>query len=161
MYPSEHVIVLPEQLNLYSRGTQGTGALPTAGQAITLRIFSVAARGREDHINSVDGSIKAQTITTTGGAHRIQRFVGLWILDVFLFQDVSATLELRERTIDLNTQAIQGLADTTRSVWVRRVRPNIPFRATWRLCNAEARINYVNGGTNTTVFDLNVQARTV
>lgn len=157
MIPGEITEPVPGQIHLYHRGNRGTGSLPTSGQVITLPLFATNALGPIRYLNLADASVVTQGLATT--THGLRRFVGAWFLDIFLFQDVKATLQLKERTVDLLTQSLAGVTDTTRSVWTRNVRANVPFVQTWRIVNAECKIIYTNGPSNTTVHDLNVILR--
>jgi hypothetical protein len=168
MFPGEQVNPVPEQLHIYGRGNNvGGGALPGAGATVTVPIFMPGARGVGDVMNQNDGALagagagSGAGIRIQTGTHACKRFAGLWFCDVFLFlNNAQATLELRERTYDRLTQNLTT-ADTTRSVWVRQVRPSVPFRATWRLVNCETKIILVTGGVAPTVFDFNVNLRSV
>lgn len=159
MHPGDQVEYVPSQLVLYNRGSQGAGSLPLAGATITVPIYSSVVRSSGQQIlNFNTGLSQGHGVNT--GTHGLKRVGGLWFVDVFLFQvGGPATLELRERTFDGLTQFAVGTTDTTRSVWIRQIRAGVVFRVTWRLENAESRINYVNGASNTTTFDFHVQAR--
>lgn len=157
MIPGLHVEQRPDQLRIYARGTQGAGAVPGAGATFNVPLFATASSAVEDYLNAIDGSIKASALLAN--AHGLRRYVGLWYVDVFVFQDGPATIELRERPPDLVTQALGGLVDTTRRVWVRQVMTSRSFHQTWRLCASEVRLVYLNGATAITTFALDVIAR--
>ena len=161
MIPTELRSIRPESLALYQRGVFGAGALPGAGASFSVPIFNTLHPTIQDYLNYADNTLVLQEVPGFG-SFEFERFVGMYLVDLFLFQDQDATLELRERTLDLLTQPTQipGFTDTTRSVWTRQVSANVPFKQTWRVHNAEVRIVYTNNPTNAvTVFDFQVTAR--
>lgn len=157
MIPGRTGHTIPGQIHLYHRGNRGTGSLPLANAVINVPLFATNALQGNRFLNLADSTVVSQAPGTT--THALRRWGGLWLADIFLFQDVSATLQLKERTVDLLTQSIAGSTDTTRAVWTRQVRAGVAYRATWRIYDCEAKIIYTNGGTNTTVFDFNVILR--
>ena len=156
MVPGRIVHAVPYQTVLYCRGQVGAGALPTAGQVINLPIVGTVFYAKADYLNTADGSIVAED--DFGGANQVNRLPGLFLADVFIFQDVNAVLTLQERTF---LRLLDGTGATNQLVTVvtRVITANVPFRETFRLMNAEARFVYTNGGGNTTVHDFHVTLR--
>ena len=157
MIPGELNEVRPSQILIYARGNQGTGALPLAGASITVPHFSSVHEGRRQVMNYADASTVDNTISTA--THGLRRYVGLYEIDIALWQNVPATIELRERNVVQLESIANGMTDTFRSVYIRQVRASAWFRQTWRIHNAEAKIIYTNGGTDTAQFSFLVTAR--
>lgn len=159
MLVGEITVDLPAQLVIFSQGKQGTGALPLANAVLTTPAFSTLAPAQQDYINPPDGTIKRQDLGT--GANALKRFAGVWYLDVSLFQDVKATVQLQERVIDRQTGALGGNATWNNINDPHQARPNIPLRFALRVANCEIRVVYTNGPTNTAKFDFFVGARSL
>lgn len=147
----------PDQIHILARATQGTGAIPAALATFNVPLFISNTPTKWDLLNPADNSTKSQTITT--GTHGARRFVALWLVDVFLFQDGPATLALRERPPDTLTQGFPGTSDTTRAVFTRQVRASVSFRQRWRVGASECRIVYTNGASTLSTFALDIIAR--
>lgn len=156
---NEHRVTIPSQLQLYQRGAFPAGALPGAGTTIDVPIFASDMRQVGHVMNHQDNSQVAITLRA-GVTHALRRYAGLWIVDIFLFQDQPATISLRERVHDEVNSALPGLLDLFRTVYTRQVRANVPFRQSWRIYGQEARIRYINGVTPvTTLFQFSAIAR--
>lgn len=160
MIIGEHVETRPAQLHLYARGTQGTGAIPGAGATFTVPIPISSTLLTGDLLNPADNTTRLEG-TIGAQTHAPKRKIGIWFIDIFLFQDGPATLQLKERPPDQLTQAVLGLTDTTRAVWTRPVRASITYRTTWRLCGSECKIIYTNGASALTIFAFDVIARSI
>lgn len=157
MLPGALVHTVPYSVVLYSRGNEGAGAKPTNGQVIALPLFSSVAFSKGEYMNPADGSIVAQD-DIGGTANQVQRFPGVYLADVFIFQDVNATLALQERTF-LRLLDSTGATNQLKTVITRVITANVAFRETFRIMNAEARFQYTNGALNTTTHDFHVTLR--
>jgi hypothetical protein len=156
MIPGIHVVTQPGQLEIYARGNIG-GNIPGAGATFNVPLFKTNTVAEQEILNPADTSIEQDELSA--GTHGARRYAGLWILDVFLFQNGPATLALRERPPDCMTNAVLGIADSTRLVWTRQVRTSVAFRQTWRLCGSECRIVYTNGAVAITQFQITITVR--
>jgi len=157
MIPGEMVETIYQSLPVYQRGKQGTGAVPGSGATITLPAFSTVMRAPGDILNGADNGSKRSNLGTLAAS--MKRFAGIWWVDVNLFQNGPATIQLFERTYDLLTNVTSGLTNTFQAVWTRQVRTSAFYRATWRLTSPETRIVYTNGATAITIFDFSVVLR--
>jgi hypothetical protein len=155
--PGETVHTGPLQLVYYSRGSQGAGALPTNGQVITTPIIATAAMQPQGYNNHADGTLVAED-DFGGAANSVQRYPGLYYADVFIFQDIAATLELQERNF-LRLLSPGGAAPEFKTVLTRVVAVSAVYRERFVLMNAEARFRYTNGAGNTTVHDWSIILR--
>ena len=158
MLPGSLVHVHPAQLLWYSRGSQGTGALPTSGQILTTPVISSIACQKGGYINPAGGTEALQDAFGSGAGVEVNRFAGMFYAAVFLYQDVDALLDLQERTL-LRLLDATGAANQFKTVMTRVVRANVPFRETFTIMNAEARFRYTNGTGNTTIHDFNIVLR--
>jgi hypothetical protein len=157
MLPGRMVNVHPLSLAWYVRGSQGTGALPTANQALNTPIISTIAGQVNGYMNPADGTEVLQDLVGTSDT-AIQRYMGQYYATVFLYQDTDATLYLQERTL-LRLLDPTGATDQMKTVQTRVIHAGVPFRETYMLMNAETRFRYVNSGSNTSVFDWSVILR--
>lgn len=156
MIPTEMQSSRPDQLVLFAQANQGTGAKPLANAVITVGGFgTISPMSKLDYLNNADNTIVAQSLSTSNNAFR--RPLGLWWLDVYLRQDISATLQFQERNIGLIAAALQS--GNWGTAWTHQVRPGVPFKQSFRVHNAEFRLVYTNGPTNTANFDFFVAAR--
>lgn len=148
----------PVSLPWYHRGSQGTGALPTSGQIILTPIISTWALETNEYVNPADGSKVAENLVGASADIQLQRFTGLYYADVFLYQDVDATLFLQERNI-LNLLDPTGATDQFKTTVTRVIKATNPYKERFLIMAAEARFRYVNGGSNTTVHDFQIVLR--
>lgn len=158
MLPGSLVHSVPASITWYTRGSQGSGALPVANLVINTPILSTLAWQLNDYVNPADGSKVAQDLVGTAADRQLQRYTGLYYATVSIFQDVDATLQLQERTI-LNLLDPTGATDQFKTVITRVISANVPYREAFFLMNAEARFQYKNGTSNTTAHDFTVMLR--
>jgi hypothetical protein len=158
MLPGSLVHVHPVNLLLYSRGSQGTGALPTSGQVIVTPVVSAIACQVNAYMNPADGAAVLQDDFGSAGGNEMDRYAGLYYADVFLYQDVDATIQLQVRTL-LRLLDATGAADQFKTLITRVSKANFPYAERFQLMNSEARFRYTNGSGNTTVHDFNIVLR--
>ena len=158
MLPGELVHFHPLSLVWYVRGSQGAGALPTTGQVILIPVISTIANQLNEYMNPADGSKVAQDLVGNTASIQLQRYMGQFLATVSIYQDVDAAISLQERTL-LNLLDPTGATDQMKTVQTRVITAGVPFREVFQLMNAEARFRYVNGGSNTTVFDCSIVLR--
>lgn len=158
MIPGIHVEQRGAQLHIYGRGTVGTGAIPGAGATFDVPILFTAGIVTGDLLNPAGNGTIAEQVNDVG-AFGPRRFVGLWYLDLWIFQNGPCTLELRERPPVALVDATLGTVDTTRSIWTRRIRSSIAFQQRWHVMASEARLVYTNGASTLTIFNFDAIAR--
>lgn len=158
MLPGRLAHVHPTNVLWYSRGSQGTGALPTSGQVINTPVVSTIACQVEDYMNPADGSSVAQDDFGVANGNEVDRYVGMYYADLFLFQDVDARIDLQVRTL-LRLVSAFGVASAWKTTMTRLSKALNPYSERFLLMNCEARFHYTNGVGNTTVHDFNIILR--
>jgi hypothetical protein len=121
-------------------------------------VISTWALETNDYMNPAGGVSVAENLVGNTQDIQLQRFTGLYYADVFLYQDVDATLFLQERNI-LNLLDPTGATDQFKTTVARVIKALNPFKERFLIMAAEARFRYVNGASNTTVHDFQVVLR--